>query len=171
LNQAQRELLDTILSDAKYWFDREAKKYGSMRYPNKCLGDVVCMWLLAERFGTPTPEQHEILDRTLAYYRDNNWGWGEHMSDIYAPILQDELLALYMWGPSLSPRQKQEVWDLFLEIVAIDDVFGSGPRVPAIRSYSATGSPSGSHYRQKMVPWTLIAPGQWLAAPAGHGLP
>jgi hypothetical protein len=154
LNQAQRELLDTILRDAKYWFDAEAKKYGSMRYPNKFLGDVACMWLLAERFGTPTPEQHEILDSTLAYYRDNNWGWGEHMSDIYAPILQSELLAIYMWGPSLSPRQKQEVWDLFLEIVAIDDVFGSGPRVPAIRTYSATGSPSGSHYRQKMVPWS-----------------
>jgi len=162
LNQEQRELLHELLSEARYWFERETKDLERhLRYPNKCLGDVVCMWLLAEHFGTPTPEQQQIVDRALAYYRESNWGWGEHMSDIYARVLQDELVALYMWGRSLSPAQKQAVWDLFLELVAIDDIFDGGPRVPVIRSYSATRSPSPVHYtpyRELLVPWEQNSP-------------
>ena len=162
LNQEQRELLDKLLSEARYWFDREtADLEGNLRYPNKCLGDVVCMWLLAERFDAPTPKQHKILDRTLAYYRDSDWGWGEHMSDIYARVIQDELLALYMWGASATAGQKQAAWDLFLELVAIDDVFDKGPRVPAIRSYSATRSPSNTPYRERLTPWTGPEDNMW----------
>lgn len=154
LNPEQRQLLDELLSEARYWFDRETKNLEkNLRYPNKCLGDVVCMWLIAEHFDAPTPEQHKILDQALAYYRDSNWGWGEHMSDIYARVLQDELLALYMWGRSLSARQNEEVWELFLELVAIDDIFDGGPRVPTIRSYSAASSPTRTHYREVLVPW------------------
>ena len=154
LNPEQRQLLDELLSEARYWFDRETRNLeNNLRYPNKCLGDVACMWLIAEHFGTPTPEHHGILNKALAYYRDSNWGWGEHMSDIYARVLQDELLALFMWGRSLSPKQRQEVWELFLELVAIDDIFDNGPRVPTIRSYSAASSPTRTHYRELLVPW------------------
>ena len=154
LNYEQRSLLDELLSEARHWFDRETRNLEShLRYPNKCLGDVVCMWLVAEHFGEPSPEQHEILNKTLAYYRDSPWGWGEHMSDIYARVLQDQLVALYMWGRSLSCKQRQEVWELFLELVAIDDIFDPGPRVPVIRSYTATSSPSPIHYRALLVAW------------------
>ncbi len=157
LNEEQRELLDELLREAQYWFDRETRNLEAhLRYPNKCLGDVVCMWLLAEHFSTPSEGQRQILERTLSYYRETNWGWGEHMSDIYARVLQDELVALYMWGRSLSPGQKQAVWDLFLELIAIDDIFDGGPRVPVIRSYSATSSPARVHYtpyRELLVPW------------------
>jgi hypothetical protein len=113
------------------------------------------------RFDAPTPKQHKILDRTLAYYRDSDWGWGEHMSDIYARVIQDELLALYMWGPSATAGQKQAAWDLFLELVAIDDVFDKGPRVPAIRTYSATRSPSDTPYRKRLTPWTGPEDNMW----------
>ena len=136
------ETLKVILDDLSYWFDRELKDIETnLRYPNKCLGDLVCAWLLAEINDDVNADLIETMDRGLGYYLEKDWGWGEHMSDGYSKVCQDELVAMLMYSKELPAHLMDKVEQLYRELLSIDAVFGEGPRVPAIRSYSFEQSP------------------------------
>jgi hypothetical protein len=141
--------LDDFLRELRVWF-RHAVAEGHMRYPNKHLGDLVCAWLLREVFG---PDHHTpaLLDAMLAaaeYWRREHWGWGEHMSDAYSRVILDEFSSLLLLQRHLPEAHRLAYRQRLADILAIDDQFGSGPRVPAIRSYHFDACPARVPYRR-----------------------
>ncbi len=150
-----QQLIDALLKDFYNWLygqSREGKKF----YPNKYLGDLVCAKLIQEMVETPK-EQSEILKQNFIeaakYWKNKNWGWGEHMSDAYGNVCID-LLSQYL----LYTREKDTVVysvykDLFDELLEIDDIFAGGPRVPHIRCYNFTKSRGKRpRYRESIKP-------------------
>jgi hypothetical protein len=165
-----RALLTTLLAELGLWFDSEMGKMTphALRYPNKCLGDLVCGWLLAEINGRATPELAARLGTAAAYYRDTPWGWGEHLSDIYATVMKFELTALFLYARQLDPALLSAYEGLFRNLLTLDTLFAEGPRVPAIRSYCLEHSPSRepSAYRSfldALEPWTEAMPRRLFA--------
>ncbi|MGI5868934.1 MAG: hypothetical protein ACOX9C_05780 [Kiritimatiellia bacterium] len=151
LDALSRETLDAILSGLRVWFDREAQ--GRMfYYPNKFLGDVVCAWLLGEFCGAPTPSLAGIMADAARYWHEHGWGWGEHMSDVYSRVCLDELSLLLLFSRSLPDDLRTLYTGLFSELLAIDDAYGEGPRVPAIRTYDFINRPVRLPYRSRISP-------------------
>lgn len=165
-----RALLSAMLGELGLWFDSELRKQdtGSLRYPNKCLGDLVCGWLLAEINGRVTPELAARLGTAAAYYRDTPWGWGEHLSDIYATVMKFELTALFLYARQLDPAVLAAYEGLFRELLTLDARFAGGPRVPALRSYALQQSPSKEEaslrpFLDALEPWTEAMPRRLFA--------
>ena len=158
-----RPLLDEMLRDVRRWFvfETEPLREEKLRYPNKCLGDLVCRWLLAEMFGEINDHEIETLATGLAYYRDRDWGWGEHLSDLYAKVCLDEFVALLAYAKQLPATLRTQAEGLVAELNAIDAAFAGGPRVPTIRCYQMDESPRtptnwGSWfqpYAAQVAPW------------------
>jgi len=71
------------------------------------------------------------------------------MSDIYSHVLLDQLVTLLLLGRSLPDGLRAQYRQLFEELIAIDDRFGAGPRVPAIRSYAFKRCGSRQPYRDR----------------------
>jgi len=143
LSSAGRADLEQMLGEAEHWFAHkvlpvEEKK---LRYPNAYLGDAVCLWLIREHAGTLDSAYGRTFRKILAWYRDNHWGWGEHLSDIYAKVCQRELTALLMWSKELDDDARCLATELMRELMTIDTVFDGGPRVPTLRCYSMEKSP------------------------------
>ncbi len=153
LKANSQTLLSNILINLQHWFDRAAE-HRAMNYPNKFLGDLVCAWLLHEINGTDDDDQQ--LQKTMidaAHYWDHHhWGWGEHMSDIYAAVCLDELSALLLLSKHLPHPVRVAYQKLFDKLIALEDEFDDGPRVPAIRSYAFTTSPAHRSYREGILP-------------------
>jgi len=143
-------LLDDLLGPMRVWF-RNGVRAKHMHYPNKYLGDMVCAWLLREVFGSDdfTRELADHMEHAARYWREQHWGWGEHMSDIYSHVLLDQLVTLLLLGRSLPDGLRAQYRQLFEELIAIDDRFGAGPRVPAIRSYAFKRCGSRQPYRDR----------------------
>ncbi|MBP9911938.1 MAG: hypothetical protein KBF26_00890, partial [Opitutaceae bacterium] len=101
------------------------------------------------------PPSAQLLQTTrdwCDYWRREKWGWGEHMSDIYAKVLLLELSAVLLYCHNL-PR---DIYGLFKahfdDLLAIEDAYGEGPRVPVIRSYAFTESPPVQPFRACISP-------------------
>jgi len=77
----------------------------------------------------------------------DGWGWGEHLSDIYGNICLDELSLLLLLAKKLPARVHDKIEKLFHTILALDDYFAGGPRVPAIRLYAFRNVPMSFCYR------------------------
>jgi|694.fasta_scaffold30552_3 hypothetical protein len=152
LAPADRVVLDRMLTRLRTWCDREAAS-PLPRYPNKHLGDLVCAWLLAEQLGGETPELPDRLRAAARYWRDAEWGWGEHMSDIYARTCLDELAMLLLVSQRLPPDIRMAYEQLRDELLRINDLYAGGPRVPAIRSYAFSRGTKGGSYRDAVRPW------------------
>lgn len=164
LSDPDRAVLDTLLREATHWFAHETAAFNDaiLRYPNKSLGDAVCRYLLAELAGPPAPDDRAILERALTYYRDREWGWGEHLSDLYGKICQDELAALLLYARQLPAAQRAQAVALLQELADIDARFAGGPRVPAIRSYYFDGSPRRpDHAPAEAQPYRDVVAGVW----------
>lgn len=148
-----RVVLDRMLNRLRTWCDREAAN-PMPRYPNKYLGDLVCAWLLAEQCGVPAPAElpARMLD-AARYWREQEWGWGEHMSDTYACVCLDELSMLLMLSKRLPPDVRTAYEQLRDELLRIDDLYAGGPRVPAIRSYAFRKAPTAVSYRNAVRTW------------------
>lgn len=156
--------LDEMIGHLAVWFEAEAR-HNIVHYPNKFLGDLVCAWLLAEATGkTPPALPRQMLD-SARYWREEHWGWGEHMSDIYAGVCLDELAMLLLLSKKLPPDIRKAYEDLRDELLAIDDAFAAGPRVPAIRSYAFTVSPKAASYRSTIRVWAPAGEGDGYARP------
>lgn len=141
------ETLDAILTDLSAWFDTTLEN-PSRYYPNKYMGDLVCRWLLIEALDQ-TDEMDRVAEEMLesaAYWRDENWGWGEHMSNIYARVLLDQTSILLLLSENLPGEVREAFTGLRDELLAIEDAY-AGPRVPVIRDYSFTQSPTHTNYR------------------------
>lgn len=135
--------LDAMLTEARFWFEHKIYpiRDDKLRYPNAYFGDASCLWLLSEREGKITESLTKDMSAILAYYRDKDWGWGEHLSDLYVKIFQRELMALLIWAKQITPAMRVQVEGLADELAAIDSAFAGGPRVPTIRCYWMDKSP------------------------------
>jgi hypothetical protein len=151
LSAGTREAIRGITADLAVWFERELDA-AQPRYANKCMGDLVCGWLGAEVLGRPPSAK--LLRTTQAwgeYWRRERWGWGEHMSDIYTMVLLTEITALLLFGRQLPGDLRAMLSGLLEELLAIEDAFGGGPRVPQIRSYAFTDTAAPIGFRRFIV--------------------
>lgn len=128
--------LDHMLDAARHWFDNKVYPITErkLRYPNAYFGDFVCLWLLSERDGSVNTDLANDLQRVIDYYLEEKWGWGEHLSDIYAKVLQEQLLAMLMWADDVSPDARSGLEQMMYELAFIEAAFAGGPRVPAMRN-------------------------------------
>jgi len=150
----RRALLRAMLADFSCWF-AHALAERNVRYPNPYLGNLACQWLSAEILGRDQGRD-EVLAYLLdaaAYWRDSRWGWGEHLSDIYASVCMDGLSFLLCLARTLPAEARRACTDLLNDLLRIEDAYGSGPRVPAIRSYALAESPQPMRYRASVRPW------------------
>ncbi len=154
LQEQTRKILDEILQGLYTWFQHAVEKK-TFYYPNKYLGDLVCAWLLLEIFDRVADDT--LIANTMAeaatYWHNNGWGWGEHMSDVYASVCLDELSVLILLAKQLPDTLSQTYLNLLNNLLAIEDAYIGGPRVPALRSYAFLESRSHTHYRDQIHRW------------------
>lgn len=165
LDAEAQATLDAMLADLSVWFDRESTK-GFLHYPNKFLGDLVCAWLLRELTGraAETAPLREAMAAAADHWLHHGWGWGEHLSDIYAMVILDELSALLLFAKHLPPDLRAAYTRLFTQLLELEDAFEGGPRVPAIRSYAFGEIERRPNYRDLIKPWLN---GEGISSP-GH---
>jgi len=143
LSERAQADLDPMLSEARHWFETKVypiEEY-KVRYPNAYFGDAVCLWLLSEIEGKVTEKLTEDFHTIIRYYLDQDWGWGEHLSDMYSKILQRELVTLLIWSEHLTPEMENDARQMMTELCRIDAWFDGGPTVPAVRNYWIEKSP------------------------------
>ena len=148
----QTQLLD-ILAELRVAALRHVGRHG-IHYPNEYLGDWVCAWLAGELTGV-TDDDAMLLEgvRDAAeYWLDHCWGWGEHLSDSYGSICLDELSLVLLMAKRLPEVTRDCLLQLLGELLAINDQFSPGPRVPAIRNYAFKRVPTGLDYRRHVQP-------------------
>ncbi len=149
LDELQDQLLQDLLRAFLPWFKGEARE-GKVHYPNKFLGDLVCLWLLLESQEEDPSPYEEILLRAARYWQDSSWGWGEHLSDVYSNILLDELSCLLLLSTQLPEELRQAYEALFRNLLQLEDQYAGGPRVPCIRSYALNQGIPHNNYRSKI---------------------
>lgn len=151
LPETVRAAIREIVADLTTWFETELN--GDPRYPNKCLGDLACGLLSAEIMGLPPSEK--LLQTTRQwcdYWRRENWGWGEHLSDIYSMVLLTELSAVLLYCHNLPDDIRAAFLSHFKNLLDIEDAYQGGPRVPLIRSYAFLESPLAMPFREVIRP-------------------
>ena len=151
LDAEARETLDNILRDLSVWFDHTLER-PSRYYPNKYMGDLVCRWLLIEALGQQTQRDRvaEEMLESARYWQQENWGWGEHMSNIYAAVLLDQTSVLLMLSEDLPEDVRRAYTELRDDLLAIEDAYAGGPRTPMIRDYNFDRSPVYASYRDRV---------------------
>jgi len=154
LGEEARSAIREIVTDLCVWFEHElTSEEGNPRYPNKCLGDLVAGWLAVEILDRPASDQlRKTTHEWCAYWRDQHWGWGEHMSDSYTMICLTELSAVLLYCPSLPEKVRADFKGLFDELIGLSDSYGWGSRVPTIRSYGFEETPRLYPFREYIVP-------------------
>ena len=144
-------VLNAILKDLRVWFIHAVSKK-TFYYPNKFLGDLVCAWLLLEILGVE--DEGALVQNTMQeaadYWLENGWGWGEHLSDGYASVCLDELSVLLLLSERLPDGIAERYTGLLNALLAIEDAYDGGPRVPALRSYAFRESHNHTHYRDQV---------------------
>ena len=151
-DDTQRKQLEPILADLHAWFSKVVAKRDYF-YPNRYLGDLVCCWLLRESLDRTDEDAAELVDAMLAaadYWRDNGWGWGEHLSNSYTGVMLDEVSVLLMFGKRLPENVRRRYEQLRDELLRLEDRYDGGPRVPVLRGYYFTRSPSVGNYRRQV---------------------
>jgi len=63
-------------------------------------------------------------------------------------VLLNELSAVLLYGRSVPSETRSDFFGLFENLMAINDTYGQGPRVPVIRSYAFSGSAEVLSYRE-----------------------
>jgi hypothetical protein len=96
------------------------------------------------------------------YWKDSNWGWGEHLSDVYSGILLTELSALLLFSKSLPDDLRETYQELADGLLRIDDFFAEGPRVPQIRCYDFATSNARAPFRAQVAPWSREVSEEWV---------
>lgn len=158
----ERGVLREYLDHLAVWFDKKAEE-DSHFYPNKMLGDLVCAWLLHEigvaRMTRSENELSASMLRASRYWKEHAWGWGEHLSDIYSKVCLTQLSVLLLFSKKLPEHVREAFTGLFQDLLAIEDAFEGGPRVPAIRSYAFQELPESfrwvrreGHFKASVVP-------------------
>ncbi len=163
---ALRPRLDEAFALLNRWFLAELERESPI-YPNKYLGDLVCAWLGHELLDLPAPPSlHRDFARALDYWEAKHWGWGEHLSDVYAGVLLAEFSALLLFARRLPPATRAHALRLARGLLAIDDAFGAGPRVPQIRCYDFEQTPRRTPFRDQVGSWPANAGHAWAESRA-----
>ena len=151
LSQPNQETLNIILKGLRVWFVHAVSKK-TFFYPNKFLGDLVCAWLLLEILDAE--DEGSLVRNTMLeaadYWLENGWGWGEHLSDGYSSVCLDELSVLLLLSERLPDDLRKRYTELLNALLAIEDAYDGGPRVPALRSYAFRQSRNHTHYRDQV---------------------
>jgi len=148
LDEAVRAAIREIVADLAVWFNHELEE-ADPRYPNKCMGDLACSWLASEVLGKEPSDQLLKTSREWCeYWRREHWGWGEHMSAVYSMVLLNEMSAVLLYCSGMPDEVRSDLRGLFENLMALNDAFGDGPRVPVIRSYAFKGSAEVLPYRK-----------------------
>jgi hypothetical protein len=148
-------LVDEILNGVYPWFMQNAM-HDKAFYPNAYLGDLVCARLIQEITDRPAGEVAKLKERMVQsarYWEENGWGWAEHMSDTYAGVCLDLLSQYLLFTKDVNTPLYAKYQKLLNNLMTIEDLYGDGPRVPALRSYSFNGRGPNENYREKVVPW------------------
>jgi hypothetical protein len=166
LSDVENELIEGMFETANGYMTTRIAAFDETRYryPNSTIGDLVVTYLLNEMSGLVSTNTTAQLRAAFDYYDRNEWGWGEHLSDTYVKVIQDELSLLILCSSSLPVDIEAAARQLLRELIAVDKQFPEGVRVPAIRSYALTGSPKtplASAYSSQMFSETVTN------APAG----
>lgn len=158
LSRKQQNRLFSIFTDLYIWFKHAASE-GSWYYPNKSLGDIVCGWLLYEicskkddRLRKDADPLSQLMLNAAEYWLKHGWGWGEHLSDGYSKVCLDELSALLLLSEQLPERVRVAFKRLLDDLLAVEDAYNGGPRVPALRSYAFLSIPEHLNYRDTIKP-------------------
>ncbi len=152
LGEPVRAAIREIVDGLSGWFEHELVD-AHPRYPNKCMGDLVCGWLAAEVLDrAPSAQLVQTTREWSDYWRDENWGWGEHMSDIYTMVLLMELSAVLLFCRRLPEEIRVRFQAHLEDLLKIEDGYRRGPRVPVIRSYAFTESPTLMPFRGFIQP-------------------
>ena len=155
LTPESKRLLDEILKTSYTWFYKAAME-NTPYYPNAYMGDLFCAKLIQDIFPRPE-EEVAALDRrimkSIHYWKEHNWGWGEHLSDTYAAVCMDLLSQYLLCSEKTDGPVYSECKNLLAELLLIEDSYGEGPRVPAIRSYSFNSRGGRRNYRERIDPW------------------
>ncbi len=143
LNNEARQHLDAMLKEASIWFRHKVYpiQRNKLIYPNAYYGDAVCLWLLTEIHGGVPEDMKEDMLGITRFYLNSNWGWGEHLSDMYAKIIQQEIASMLLWSRQLTAELRALTEAMMRDLMDIDAVFEGGPRVPTIRCYWFEKSP------------------------------
>lgn len=168
LEPEAKAVLNDIFSDLGIWFEKSIEKRVFF-YPNKYMGDIACAWLLQERVSLNEASLGKLkaaMREAADYWENQHWGWGEHMSDIYGGVLIDQLSMLLLLSRSFPDDLREIYSGLFHDLLAIEDAFHDGPRVPVIRSYAGKGISRVGKYRTRVRPWTGGDVQKMLARPS-----
>jgi len=169
LDEAVREAICEIVTDLAVWYGQELHIEDPI-YPNKYMGDLVCSWLAGEVLGREPSDK--LLSKSKSwcdYWRREHWGWGEHMSAVYSMVLLNEMSAVLLFCRGMPDEVRSDFRGLFENLMAINDAYGQGPRVPVIRSYAFTGSAESLPYRDYIRPIPRGADLQELALVSNLG--
>lgn len=143
------------------WFLAELERESPI-YPNKYLGDLVCAWLGHELLAQPIPPALlRACSTAFTRWETEPWGWGEHLSDVYAGVILTELSALLLFARHLPPDLHAQASRLATQLLALDDAYGSGPRVPQIRCYDFQHAPARTSFRAQVTPFPTEANEAW----------
>ena len=136
LTPREQALLRTLLEEVRFWFSLCAAKVkqSMLSLPNQRLGDAVCGWLVAEIADDTPPDLEAAMGWLARYYLENAWGVGEHLSNQYAPVGQNELVLLLMYQTRLPAAIRDDYETLLSDLMAVDEAFRGGPRVPGMRT-------------------------------------
>ncbi len=153
LNQSCQKLLDQILAGLDAWFGHAVAE-ATWHYPNKYMGDLVCKWLLMEIMEKADNDGFVAghMQQAAKYWLEQHWGWGEHLSDGYSTVCLNELSVLLLLSRKLPEQVKKSYQMLAAELLAIEDAFDGGPRVPALRSYAFQKPKMHINYRDSILP-------------------
>lgn len=151
-------LVDEILNGVYPWFMKNAM-HDKAFYPNAYLGDLVCARLIQEITARPADEVAMLKERMVQsarYWEETGWGWAEHMSDTYAGVCLDLLSQYLLFTEDVNTPLYATYRKLLNNLMAIEDVYGEGPRVPALRSYSFSNRGTRRNYRTRIAPWNPL---------------
>ena len=153
LDDNSRRLVREIFRDMTVYATARSRGR-DLHYPNHHLGYQICAWLPQEFLGIEDAdgELAALLEETADYLLEHHWGWGEHLSDGYGAICLDEISLLLLLSKRLPDETRAKYRELLAELLAIEDAFDGGPRVPAIRSYAFDRVPQHTNYRDAIRP-------------------
>ncbi len=155
LTDGARKKLKEIFSNFYDWFYNQTLE-DSAYYPNKYAGDLVCVKLLQEMQDSPRDEVMTVKRRMMEaarYWKDYEWGWGEHMSNIYGSTCMDLFSQYLLFTKEKSGRVYNQYRELLNELLHLEDLYDGGPRIPLIRSYSFKNRSTNDNYRDSIEKW------------------
>jgi hypothetical protein len=155
LASTSERVIDEMLNTSYLWFYKAAME-DKAYYPNAYLGELVCAKLIQEIYPHRNDEVAAVKERMMQsahYWQEAEWGWGEHLSDTYSGTCMD-LISLYLLFTKGGDASLYSEYKALLdELLQIEDMYGEGPRVPAIRSYSFSARGGLENYRDQIVSW------------------